>query len=90
MQREINEIQGTVKIKVSELMKKFKHREDRYNFCRQQGKIIIFIIFNFIFNKGYWLPNEAGFDSTFFIQFLTKQKQVIKYIFLYNIIFVII
>ena len=75
-----NEQQPTVKIKVSELIKKFKHREDRYNFCRQQGKPILFQISNFIL--GYWYPNEIGFDSTFFIQFLTKKKEVRKiYIF---------
>ena len=30
--------QEIIKIKVSELMKKFKHKEDRFNFCRQKGK----------------------------------------------------
>ena len=43
-----NEQQSTVKIKVSELIEKFKHLEERYNFCRQQGKPILFQISNFI------------------------------------------
>ena len=69
-----NEQQQLVKVKVSELIKKFKHREDRYNFCRQQGKLIYFLII--IITLGYWYPNEIGFDSTFFVQFLTKKKEV--------------
>ena len=69
-----NEQQQLVKVKVSELIKKFKHREDRYNFCRQQGKLIYFLIINI--TLGYWYPNEIGFDSTFFVQFLTKKKEV--------------
>lgn len=28
--------QRAIKIKASELLKKFPHREDRYNFCRQR------------------------------------------------------
>ena len=69
-----NEQQQLVKVKVSELIKKFKHREDRYNFCRQQGKLIYFLIINI--TLGYWYPNEIGFDSTFFVQFLTKKNIV--------------
>ena len=30
--------QRTIKIKASELLKKFKHKTDRYDFCRQNGK----------------------------------------------------
>ena len=67
-----NEQQQLVKVKVSELIKKFKHREDRYNFCRQQGKLIYFLIINI--TLGYWYPNEIGFDSTFFVRFLTKKR----------------
>jgi len=62
MERSVKEEQGTIRLKVSELLKKFKHKEDRYNFCRQ---------------KGYWLPKEVGFDSTFFVKFLCKQKKLI-------------
>ena len=48
------EQQPTVKIKVSELIKKFKHREDRYNFCRQQGKP--YIVSNFKFYIRILVP----------------------------------
>ena len=68
--------QEIIKIKVSELMKKFKHKEDRFNFCRQKGKWIICIIIDIILYIGFWLPNEPGFDSTFFIKFLKKEKEV--------------
>ena len=27
-----------VRIKASELLEKFKHRDDRYNFCRERSK----------------------------------------------------
>ena len=60
-----NEQQQILKVKVSELIKKFKHREDRYNFCRQQVKLIYFLIINI--TLGYWYQNEIGFDSTFFV-----------------------
>jgi len=71
-----NEPQRLIKVKVSELLKKFRHKEDRYNFCRQRGKHY-FIIFFFNFIKiGYWLPSEVGFDATFFVQFLCKKKDV--------------
>ena len=69
MERLVNDEQGTIRLKVSELLKKFKHKEDLYNFCRQKGTI------------GYWLPNEVWFDSTFFVKFLCKQKKVIIEIF---------
>ena len=36
----INE-ERTITVKVTELLKKFKHREDRYNFCRQSDKSLI-------------------------------------------------
>ena len=39
-----NDAPRKIKMKVSELMKKFKHREVQYNFCRQKGTYIFFII----------------------------------------------
>ena len=33
-----NEGQRIFKIKASELLTRFKHKDDRYNFCRQRGK----------------------------------------------------
>lgn len=82
--------QGTIKIKVAELMKKFKHKEDRFNFCRQRGKFIFHIIFNLILSIGFWLPNEPGFDSTFFVKFLKKEKEVDDISFTYNSLYLII
>ena len=82
--------QETVKIKVSELMKKFKHKEDRFNFCRQKGKNNFHIIINLLLYIVFWLPNEPGFDSTFFVKFLKKEKEVSGKILLYNLINLII
>ena len=31
---------------------------------------------NIIIDIGFWLPNESGFDSTFFVKFLGKEKEV--------------
>lgn len=84
MERSVKEEQGTIRLKVSELLKKFKHKEDRYNFCRQKGKNIFSHIINNFFSIGYWLPKEVGFDSTFFVKFLCKQKKVIIEIIQYN------
>jgi len=77
-------MQRAVKVKVSDLMKKFKHRDDRYNFCRQKDKKIFFISNNILYSLGFWLPNEVGFDATFFVQFLTEEKEVREIIILYN------
>ena len=33
-----NEGQRTFKIKASELLTRFKHKDDRYNFCRRRVK----------------------------------------------------
>lgn len=46
MEKPQNIQQETVKIKIFELMKKFKHKEDRFNFCRQKGKKYFYIIIN--------------------------------------------
>ena len=45
MQENQINIEQTINIKVTDLLKKFKHREDRYNFCRQNGKYFLFIFF---------------------------------------------
>ncbi len=39
-----------VKIKASVLLNKFKHKDDRYNFCREKS-ILFFIIIRFLFPK---------------------------------------
>ena len=68
--------QGTIQVKASEILKKFKHKEDRYNFCRQKGIFNLFFNLNILIDIGFWLPNESGFDSTFFVKFLGKEKEV--------------
>ena len=77
---EQNEPERLIKVKVSDLLKKFRHKEDRYNFCRQKGNLNLLIFIYIVTMIGYWLPNEVGFDATFFVQFLCKKKEVkIKY-----------
>ena len=44
--------QETVKIKVSRLMKKCKHKEDRFNFWRQKGKNNLHVIINLLLYIG--------------------------------------
>ena len=34
---------GKIRIKASELLSKFKYPEDRFNFCREQSKLFLFI-----------------------------------------------
>ena len=58
-----------VSIKASDLLKKFKTKEDRYNFLREMSKLISFIL-------DLYLPNETGFDSQYFLQVLMGQKKV--------------
>lgn len=48
MEMNQNQMQGTVKLKASEIMKKFKQKEDRYNFCIQKGKEMINKFFNIL------------------------------------------
>ena len=59
-----------IKIKASELLSKFRHREDRYNFCREKSK------FTYLYLDVY-LPNEIYFDTTFFLKWLSGKKKVI-------------
>ena len=58
-----------IKIKASELLSKFKHREDRYNFCREKSK------YNKL-NLDVYLPNEVYFDTIFFLKWLSGTKKV--------------
>ena len=62
-------VEQKVTINSSELLKKFKTREDRYNFMRENSKIIFFIL-------DLYLPKEAGYDSYFFLQVLSGSKKV--------------
>ena len=58
-----------VTVNSSELLKKFKSREDRYNFLREMSNIYFNIL-------DLYLPKEVGFDSYYFLQVLTGTKNV--------------
>ena len=58
-----------VTVNSSELLKKFKSREDRYNFLREMSNIFFNIL-------DLYLPKEVGFDSYYFLQVLTGTKNV--------------
>lgn len=76
MENNIGLPEQKVSIKGGDLLKKFKSREDRYNFMREMS----IYIFNFV---DLYLPKEIGFDSNYFIQVLSGSKKV--KIYLYNI-----
>lgn len=58
-----------VSVNASDLLKKFKTKEDRYNFLRENSKFKFFIL-------DLYLPNEVGFDSNYFLQVLMGSKKV--------------
>ena len=58
-----------VTIKGSKLLKKFKSKEDRFNFMRE----LSIYIFNFL---DLYLPKEVGFDSNYFLRLLNGSKKV--------------
>lgn len=76
MEEKINIKNENVRVKASDLLRKFKSREDRFNFMRELSKLY----FNFL---DLFLPKEVGFDTNYFLQVLSGQKKV--KIFLYNI-----
>ena len=39
-----------IKVKASDILKKFKHQEDRFNFCRERSNLI-FLFFRCISTK---------------------------------------
>ena len=59
-----------VLVNSSDILKKFKSREDRYNFMRENSNYL----YNFL---DLYLPQEVGFDSYFFLQVLSGSKKVI-------------
>ena len=58
-----------VTVNSTELLKKFKSREDQYNFLREMSKF-------FINPLDLYFPKEVGFDSFYFLQVLTGKKNV--------------
>ena len=65
---EINRQQVTVN--GGDLLKKFKSRDDRYNFLREMSKYFYNLL-------DLYLPKEVGFDSHYFLQVLAGSKKVI-------------
>ena len=55
MENKIN-IEAKVTVKGADLLKKFKTKEDRFNFLREMSKYI----FNFV---DLYMPDLPGFDS---------------------------
>lgn len=62
-----------VTVKGSELLKKFKSSEDRFNFMRE----LSIYLYNFL---DLYLPKEVGFDSNYFLRVLNGSKKVRNYI----------
>lgn len=58
-----------VTVNSTDLLKKFKSREDQYNFLREMSKF-------FINSIDLYFPKEVGFDSFYFLQVLTGKKNV--------------
>lgn len=56
-------------VKGSDLLKKFKTKEDRFNFLREMSKYL----YNFL---DLYMPDLPGFDSNYFLLVLTGHKKV--------------
>jgi len=74
MENSINIDEPKVIVKGADLLKKFKTKEDRFNFLREMSNYI----FNFV---DLYMLDLPGFDSNYFLLVLTGQKKVrrIKY-----------
>lgn len=48
---------------------KIRTKEERVNFFREQGNFLLIIL-------GLYFPNESGYDSKYFLQVLSGQKNV--------------
>lgn len=65
----INNSDEKVLVKASDLLKKFKTKEDRYNFLREMSKPFFIIL-------DLYFPKEIEFDSNYFLQVLIGAKKV--------------
>ena len=54
---------------MTEILKKFPIKADRFNFCRKNS-IFVYLLLD------YYLQNNPGFGTKFFIQFLSGQKKI--------------
>lgn len=75
MENSISLADDKVIVKGSNLLKKFKTKEDRFNFLREMSNYIN----NFV---DLYMPDLPGFDSNYFLLVLTGHKKV-RYI-IYN------
>ena len=62
-----------VKVKVSELIKKFRTKKDIYDFCRENSKIFFLIL-------DKYFTEESGYDTSYFIKYLKGEKCVCIYL----------
>lgn len=67
------------KIPLADITTKLRTKEDRVNFCRENGNNTITII-------GFYLPVCAGYDLKFFLQFWGGQKKVNKILFILKLL----
>lgn len=64
-----------VKIKVSLLLNKFNHKEDRINFCRERS-----ILFHIIYYKISYFRNEGLLTKKFLISLIKGKPKYIDYL----------
>ena len=68
----MNNIQvNMINVKVSDLISKCRRKIDMIKFARELGMRLI--PYNPI---GYYFPQETGFDSKYFLEFLSGRKKV--------------
>lgn len=74
MENSVNIEEPKVAVRGADLLKKFKTKEDRFNFLREMSNYI----FNFV---DLYMPDLPVFDSNYFLLVLTGEKKVryIKY-----------
>ena len=71
------EVNRKITVLASDIIKKFKTKQDRISFCKEnsKSKYIIFI--------DLYFPDESGFDSTFFLLFLRGEKKVNNFYYIF-------
>lgn len=66
-------LQSSVQVNVSDLVKCFKTRKEARWFCQTNGKLIL------IKNIGLYLPDYSCFDTDFVLQYGNKSKCVSEF-----------
>ena len=70
------ELNRKITVLASDIIKKFKTKQDRIAFCKENSKS------KYIIFKDLYFPDESGFDSTFFLLFLRGEKKVNDFYFI--------